>query len=428
MKKSLFLFAGLLLMPGMIRAESTLTVRADRKNAIYQANEPIKFKIKLVADGKPVAAAKLNYALSGDVSVNRKGELATDANGEAVLATALARPGFLKCTANLASDGKVAGSGGAGIDPLKITPSRPKPADFDAYWDNRKKIIDEFPSRVKLTPVESNTPKILLFDLEIAMPEGNPMRGYLAIPSDAAAKSLSAYVSYHGAGVRSSGRPTGVAAQGVIALDINAHGILNGQSDAFYQDLNKGALKTYRYDGCEDRDKSYFRGMFDRIYQSLRYVKSRPEWDGKNLIVQGGSQGGGQALVAAGLDPAVTCCVAYVPALCDHGGIANGRESGWPRFQWSPGGITPEKLAAADYIDAVNFVTRVNPGAEFFISTGFVDLSCNPASVYAAYNTIPAKNKFIQNAVESGHSIMRSTSDAGNAVVRRHIGKAKNGK
>lgn len=428
MKKSLLLCAGLLLLPGLVEAEAKLTVRADRKSALYQANEPIKFKLKLAEDGKALANAKLNFDLSGDVAVNKKGELVTDGNGEAELATSLARPGFLKCTAKLASNPKIEGSGGAGIDPSKIAPSRPKPADFDTVWDNRKKVIDKFAGEVKLTAVDSNNPKVKLYDLEVAMPEGPPMRGYFAIPADAAAKSLPAYVSYHGAGVRSSSRPVGMAAQGVIALDINAHGILNGQSEAFYNDLNTGALKTYRYDGCEDRDKSYFRGMFERVYQSLRYVKSRPEWDGKNLIVSGGSQGGGQALVAAGLDPAVTCCVALVPALCDHGGIANGRESGWPRFQWSPGGVTPAKLAAADYIDAVNFVTRVNPHAEFYLSTGFIDLSCNPASVYAAYNTIPAKNKFIQNDVESAHPILRSTSDAGNAVVRKHIEKAKNGK
>lgn len=426
--KQLLYLAVALLLPGAVMAEAKLTVRADRESAIYQANEPIKFKIKLADDGKGLGNQKLTYDLSGDVAVNKKGELVTDANGEAELATALARPGFLKCTAKLASNPKVEGSGGAGIDPLKITPSRPKPADFDAFWDNRKKIIDNFPWQVKLTPVDSNNPKVKLYDLEVALPEGAPMRGYLAIPADAKAKSLPAYVSYHGAGVRSSGRPVGMAAQGVIALDINAHGILNGQPDAFYKDLETGALKSYRYDGCEDRDKSYFRGMFERVYQSLRYVKSRPEWDGKNLIVNGGSQGGGQALVAAGLDPAVTCCVALVPALCDHGGIANGRESGWPRFQWSSGGITPAKLAAADYIDAVNFVTRVNPDAEFYLSTGFIDLSCNPASVYAAYNTIPAKNKFIQNDVESAHPILRSTSDAANAVVRKYIEKAKSAK
>ena len=381
MKKLLFPVAALLLLPGAVMAEVKLTVRADRETAIYRANEPIKFKIKLADDGKGLGNQKMTYDLSGDVAVNKKGELVTDANGEAELATALARPGFLKCTAKLASNPKVEGSGGAGIDPLKITPSRPKPADFDAFWDNRKKAIDNFPWQVKLTPVDSNNPKVKLYDLEVALPEGAPMRGYLAIPADAKAKSLPAYVSYHGAGVRSSGRPVGMAAQGVIALDINAHGILNGQPDAFYKDLETGALKSYRYDGCEDRDKSYFRGMFERVYQSLRYVKSRPEWDGKNLIVYGGSQGGGQALVAAGLDPAVTCCVALVPALCDHaasptvakaaGRASSGVPAGLPRPSWrrriistrstsSPGSIPMRSSTSAPVSSTCRAIRRAS--------------------------------------------------------------------
>ncbi len=428
MKKTLLFCAGLLLGSSAAFADAGLTVRADRQDAVYRAGEPVKFKIKLADSGKPMPGEKLDYDLSGDVSVNKKGGLVTDANGEAVLETALGRPGFLKCTVKLASNQKIEGSGGAGIEPFKITPSRPKPGDFDSYWDARKKAIDNHPWQVKLTPVDSKNEKVLLYDLEVAMPEGNPMRGYLAVPAGAKPHSLPAHVSYHGAGVRSSSRPVGMAQQGMIALDINAHGIANGESDAFYKALNDGALKTYRYDGCEDRDKSYFRGMFERVYQSLRYVKSRPEWDGRTLIANGGSQGGGQALAAAGLDPAVTCCIAYVPALCDHGGIANGRESGWPRFQWSPGGVTPQKLAAADYIDAVNFVTRANPEAEFYLSTGFIDLSCNPASVYAAYNRIPSKAKFIQNDVESAHPISRETIDAGKEVIRKHIEKMKSAK
>ena len=70
--------------------------------------------------------------------------------------------------------------------------------------------------------------------------------------------------------------------------------------------------------------------MFQRACRALEYLKSRPEWDGRILIVSGGSQGGAQALAAAGLDPQVTCCVALVPALCDHHGLLAGRQPSWP--------------------------------------------------------------------------------------------------
>ncbi|NMA46826.1 MAG: hypothetical protein GX945_09725, partial [Lentisphaerae bacterium] len=57
-----------------------------------------------------------------------------------------------------------------------------------------------------------------------------------------------------------------------------------------------------------------------RVMRSLDFVKTLPEWNGRDLIVVGSSQGGGQAIAAAGLDPQVTLCVAAVPALSDHAG------------------------------------------------------------------------------------------------------------
>ena len=55
------------------------------------------------------------------------------------------------------------------------------------------------------------------------------------------------------------------------------------------------------------------------------YLASRPDFNGKDLAVTGGSQGGGLAIITAGAEPRVTLLAASVPALCDHAGIAHGR-------------------------------------------------------------------------------------------------------
>ena len=154
-----------------------------------------------------------------------------------------------------------------------------------------------------------------IFDFEINMPSGRPVRGYLAMPSNAAEKSLPAQISFHGAGVHSAEMPVEAELRGRIAVDINAHGIENGREEAYYENLLEHDLRSYRYDGRSSRETIYFRGMYRRIYRTLQFVKSLPQWDGRTLIAVGTSQGGGQALVAAGLDPDVSCCVAYVPAL-----------------------------------------------------------------------------------------------------------------
>ena len=53
------------------------------------------------------------------------------------------------------------------------------------------------------------------------------------------------------------------------------------------------------------------------------------EFDGENLIVYGGSQGGALAIVTAALDPRIKGLVSFYPALCDLNGYVHGRAGGW---------------------------------------------------------------------------------------------------
>ena len=127
------------------------------------------------------------------------------------------------------------------------------------------------------------------------------MRGYLAFPRGAKRGTLPAYVYLHGAGVYDSNmkRAIGEAKLGRIALDANANGVLNGQPPEYYKELAQGKLQGYAIHGLPDLDNSYRRQMLQRLYRSLQFLKSRPEWDGKILIAAGGSQGGWLAVAAA---------------------------------------------------------------------------------------------------------------------------------
>ena len=133
--------------------------------------------------------------------------------------------------------------------------------------------------------------------------------------------------------------------------------------------------------------------MYIRVMRALDYVKSLPEWDGKNLIVIGGSQGGAQAIVAAALDPQVTICIAGVPALSEHSGplAKPQRQPGWPRLYKADANGQPDNPAvckAAAYFDNIYFAKRIK--GEAWFSTGFVDNVCVPTGVFAAFNNLPA--------------------------------------
>ena len=85
-----------------------------------------------------------------------------------------------------------------------------------------------------------------------------PVSGYLVMPKNAKPKSLPALVAFHGAGFRSSTMQLGYANKGMITFDVNAHGIANGKSKAFYDQVRKDITKErggrYNHSKKEDRE------------------------------------------------------------------------------------------------------------------------------------------------------------------------------
>ena len=50
--------------------------------------------------------------------------------------------------------------------------------------------------------------------------------------------------------------------------------------------------------------------VYLRLVRCIDLLTSLPEWDGRNVIAAGGSQGGALALIATALDNRITHCVA----------------------------------------------------------------------------------------------------------------------
>lgn len=414
----------ILLVVFSIGAENpyTLSVTTDRQDALYHVNETVTFTVSLQHGKEPVAEGTVAYVLTNDGEDEiGKGTLPLSAGPVQVTGT-LDKPGFLRCEARfIAPDGKkVTALAGAGIDPLHIAPSLPVPDDFDTFWDGKKAALATLPMNARLTPVDSGEEDVACFDLQLDCLGGAPVSGYFARPKGAAAKSLPALLTVHGAGVRSAVKHDDYAARGLLALDINAHGIPNGQSEAYYEALADGRLKDYRYQGRESRETYYFLGMYLRLIRAMEFLTAQPEWNGTELIVCGSSQGGGQAIVAAGLDPRVTAFAANVPAMCDH----TGRVNGWPRLvpRDDTGKPDPQIVEVARYFDAMNFATRTK--AEAVVSAGFIDNTCRPTSVYAAYNNLRGKKRII-NEPRMTHTTWPSFTEAQEALIEAHLHATK---
>ena len=408
-----------------------LSVVTDRPDALYSVGEKVQFQVTLKKANRAVTEGEIGYIIDKDGMPPVKQGRLKAAGGPLVVEGSLGEPGFLRCRVFYPAGSKqmITATAGAGIDPLGIKPSLGVPADFDAFWAAQKARLEAVPMKPALTPVKSPIAEIECFDVQIPCVPPRPVSGYFARPAGAAPKSLPAILHVQGAGVRSSnlGSAAGWAKQyQALSMDINAHGIPNGKPEQYYKDLSAGLLNDYRAVGREDREKCYFLGMFLRMQRALDFLTGQPQWDGKILIVEGSSQGGGQSLAAAGLDPRVTMIAAGVPAICDHSGKVVGRINGWPKLVPDKDGKPdPQILQVARYFDCMNFATRAR--AEAILSVGFIDGTCPPSSVYAAYNNLPGKKQIVNKPLMT-HASPPDVRDAFAKAISEYLARAKVGK
>ncbi|MCP4785654.1 MAG: acetylxylan esterase [Fuerstiella sp.] len=406
----------------------SLKVTTDREDALYEVGQKATFSIS-VWQGEQIVSGEGKVKFAFDDFLNSNGFSSGEgAPGEQPtrVTEGLKQPGFLRCLVTYTPrEGKpLRAIAAAAFSPQKIGLSLPVPDDFDDFWAEQKRQLAEIPLEPELTSVDQSDASIECHDVQVPCSGGAPVSGYFARPKVAAAKSLPAILWVHGAGVRGSSLSNAAkgAKAGMLSMDINAHGIANGKPASFYAQQSAGPLKNYRYAGRESRDTSYFRGMYLRIVRAIDFLTAQPEWDGKHVVVIGHSQGGGQSLVAGGIDERVTMIAPGVPAICDHSGQAAGRINGWPKLvpNGADGKPDPQILQASRYVDAVNFATRCN--ADAIMSVGFIDSVCPPSSCYAAYNVLTG-SKSVINEPLMGHAAPAHIQEAFFARVLQHVGR-----
>ncbi len=426
------LFFGAIIVATAIHASAEdafkLKVVTDRADAIYETGATAEFIVTLTKGEQPISSAKVSYIVDDFITEfpppNEfpKGEIELGSNK--TIAVKSARPGFLRCrvTFETPDKKKLQATAAAAFSPRDIQPSLPVPDDFDEFWKGQKAQLANVAMDAKLTTIDHKDSDLECFDVQVQCLGGAPVSGYLAKPKGAETKSLPAILWVHGAGVRSSSLSNAVMGgkAGMLSMDINAHGIPNGKPGQFYRDQNAGPLKNYRHAGRENRETIYFRGMYLRLVRAIDFLTAQPEWDGKVVAVVGHSQGGGQALVAGGLDDRVTFVAAGVPAICDHSGRAAGRINGWPKLvpTGSDGKPNGAILQAARYVDAVNFASRCR--ADAIMSVGFIDAVCPPSSCYAAFNVLKDEKQVVNEPL-MGHAAPQHIRDAFFKRIQEHV-------
>lgn len=302
-------------------------------------------------------------------------------------------PGLVMVTARLESSAEDGGahrkSIGMLFQPKAIRLAATEPEDFDSFWNEQKAKWRGLREEIEMVPVDSGDPEILAWEVTIHLAgDKRPVSGYLARRADASERSLPAILTLHGAGYHSAslGGVVNWAKEGFLAMDINAHGLPNGKPSSFYKEKGR-ELAGFRTRVVEAPEEWHFHGMYLRVVLALDLLADSPQWNGQDLVAYGSSQGGGQAIAGAGLDPRVTLMALSVPAMCDLSGSLLDRRGGWAR------GL-PSKLEDPDdrakvyrtfqYFDSGFFAKRSR--AEAIVSIGLIDRTCPSDAIQASIN------------------------------------------
>lgn len=363
----------------------TLTISQNNNSGIYKSGDAIKYTLyskNELADSVRIKVFENNH----HILLDKKVKVSTDSLR--VFESVIKKPCSIVIEAKI---GKEKYTIGSVVDPHLILPGSDAPDDLESYWKNEKKVLAKTKPVVLQKPVESNDEIIVCFDTEISCPDFNPARAYFAKPVKAVKKSLPIVIVFHAAGVKGSWCKSNISeavryakmGNGALVFDLNAHGMLNGMPEDYYNKLETGDLKDYYMQGVENRGGFYLRGMYLRLLRSIDFMASQPEWDGKRILVIGESQGGGQAFAAAGLDKRVTAVVATVPAMCDWSATLINRKGGWPMYyERNFDKSTLNKTVS--YFDTA-FLLK-NSKAKIVVEIGLADNVCSSTSIYAAVN------------------------------------------
>ena len=388
-------------------ARTLVDVNVAPRNSdwVYKPNERVKFDITVSKNNIPLKDVTVRYEYGPEMMPVTKSETIVLKNGTATIdAGTMKEPGFLRCRVVAQYEGRsYTGLGTAAFSADAIKPTTTEPADFMEFWEKAKAENARIPIDAKLTLLpERCTENVNVYEVNMQnFRVGARLFGILSVPK--AEGKYPAILRVPGAGVRGYNGDVGNAEKGVITLEIGIHGIPVTLNPSVYNDLRQGALNGYQYYNLDDRDRFYYKRVYLGCVRAVDFIFSLPEFDGENVVVMGGSQGGALSIVTAASDSRIKGLVAFYPALSDVTGYLHGRAGGWPHF-FNQSNIefnnTPKKIETSKYYDVVNFARHLTvPG---FYSWGYNDVTCPPTSMYAAYNVITApKTLFLSE--ETGH-------------------------
>lgn len=382
------------------RESISIMVAPEKQDRNYETGEEVIFRFYIFQYGQRLENTTVRYEIMPEqMEVREQGKIFLE-NGEGSIRTSgLDEPGFLRCYIFLEKDGvEYSNYATAAFDPGRIKSFTTMPPDFLEFWNGRIAELRASPLELQTELIpESSRGSVNTYHVRFRNLPGH-IYGILCIPKKPG--KYPALLRVPGAGVRPYSGEIERAEKGMITLYIGIHGIPVNLDPELYESLAQGALSKYKYMNVNDRVEFYYHRVILGCLRAVDVIFSLDEFDGENLVIYGGSQGGGLSIITAALDKRIQGLAVFYPAMCDLFAYKYGRAGGWPHFRNSVFSDNPASCETLQYYDVVNFARLIRvPG---IYSWGYNDHVCPPSSMFAAYNEIKAE-KTLYTVPDSRH-------------------------
>lgn len=367
---------------------------------LYQTGQKASIEIQLYKYGVAVDGVEVSYEIAPDMlEAIEKGKVVLKKGRATIDLGTRKTPGFQDLRLVTTVDGLTTKHHvKVGFSVEQIKPYTQEPNDFLSFWEETLKQYQN-PIEVSRTLApEYCTDKIDCWLVKLKTDREHYIYGYLSMPKNASQGSLPAVMCPPGAGIKTIKEPLRhkyYAENGFIRFETEIHGMNPTLSERDFKDIQAAFSSRdngYLVCGISSRERYYMRHVYGGMVATVKYLQSLSEWDGHNLAVQGGSQGGALSIITAALCKEVTLCVANHPALTDMAAYAEkGRTGGYPNWKNSSDILTEQNIKTLAYYDVVNFCKYVKCPVR--LTWGYNDSTCSPTTSYAAWNSLKCEKE-----------------------------------
>ena len=293
------------------------------------------------------------------------------------------------------------------------------PEDFEAFW--QKGLSEDHPAiaRLQLQEIPYPIPQVEVFSTTVRAGDGADLKGYYLRPAldkglqgIREAPSIPGLVRFHGySGNR--GQISELlfwALQGYAILGLDVRGQCGETPDG--RVYSSGAFSGWMTLGLNSPQNYYYKQVYLDAVRAVVALGHQPEVDEKRIGVFGKSQGGGLAVVTAGLVNAlrrevglqaqVKAVSAAIPFLADfRSGFRLHSEGPLAELSWYFRLNDPEHqreeaiFEVLDYFDAVHFAPWIGNQTACLVSMGLKDTACPPETIYRLYKALSGEKKLL---------------------------------